>query len=77
MSMPYYEENELRVIAMYDTSSRTAAIRGIRMANQATKDDPELNAVVQSCLHKLWGTSDADFPRLNLAAYRYEGESEG
>lgn len=76
MKRPCFDENELRVIAMYDTSSRPAVIRELRNANQATKDDPEINAVVMSCLYKLWRTSNEDFSLLNLAAYRYDGEAE-
>lgn len=53
MRMPNYDENELRVIAMYDTSSRAAAIRDLRMANKATRDDPEINAVIMSCLYMM------------------------
>ena len=76
MKMPSLDENELRIIAMYDTSSRVAAIRDLRMANKATKDDPEINAVIISCLNKLWSTNDVCFSELNLAAYRYDGEAE-
>lgn len=76
MKMPSFDENELRVIAMYDTSSRVAAIRDLQMANKATRDDPEINAVVMSCLYKLWRTNDVCFSELNLAAYRYDGEAE-
>ena len=76
MKKPTFDENELRIIAMYDTRNRKTAIRDLRPVNKYTKGDEEMNALVESCLYKLWRISDEDFTALNLSAYLYDGEAE-
>ena len=76
MKKPTFDENELRIIAMYDTRNRKTAIRDLRPVNKYTKGDEEIHALVESCLYKLWRISDVDFTALNLSAYLYDGEAE-
>ena len=76
MKKPTFDENELRIIAMYDTRNRKTAIRDLRSVNKYTTGDKEIHALVESCLYKLWRISDEGFQNLNLAAYLYDGEAE-
>lgn len=72
-----FEDDEMRVIAMFDTSSRRAALQAVEAVIPLTREDEELSAVVISAAEKLKQISDAEFSDLDFEIYQLEMEEEG
>lgn len=71
-----FEDDEMRVISMFDTSSRETALDAVEAVIPLTRDDSELSAVVVSAAEKLKQISDAEFAALDFETYRLEAEEE-
>ncbi|MCI6767116.1 MAG: transposon-transfer assisting family protein [Lachnospiraceae bacterium] len=71
-----FEDDEMRVISMFDTSNREAALTAVGAVIPLTREDTELSAVVVSTVEKLKQISDADFMKLDFEGYRLEGEED-
>ena len=71
-----FEDDEMRVISMFDTSNREAALTAVEAVIPLTREDTELSAVVVSTVEKLKQISDADFMKLDFEGYRLEGEED-
>ena len=64
--------DEMRVISMFDTSSRSTALSAVESVVPFTREDAELSAIVVSTVEKLQKISDEDFVKLDFDYYRYE-----
>lgn len=64
--------DEMRVISMFDTSSRSTALSAVESVVPFTREDAELSAIVVSTVEKLKQISDEDFVKLDFDYYRYE-----
>ena len=71
-----FEDDEMRVIAMFDTSNRQAAQKEIEAVIPFTQDDPELSAVVINTAEKLKQVTDKDFSELDFDRYLAEVEDD-
>lgn len=71
-----FEDDEMRVISMFDTSSRETALAAVEAVIPLTRDDTELSAVVVSAVEKLKQIPDAEFAALDFETYRLEAEEE-
>ena len=67
-----YMVDEMRVISMFDTSSRSTALSAVESVVPFTREDAELSAIVVSTVEKLKQISDEDFVKLDFDYYRYE-----
>ena len=72
-----FMDDEMRVISMFDTSSRETALRAVESVVPYTREDAELSAIVVSTVEKLKQISDDDFAELDFDFYRYEDYEEG
>lgn len=71
-----FMDDEMRVISMFDTSSRETALRAVESVVPFTREDAELSAIVVSTVEKLKQISDDDFAELDFDFYRYEDYEE-
>lgn len=71
-----FEDDEMRVISMFDTSGREKALAAVEAVIPLTREDPELSAVVISAAEKLKQISDVDFKELDFKAYKLEIEED-
>ena len=71
-----FEEDEMRVISMFDISSREAALKEVEAVVPYTREDEELSAIVVSTVEKLKQISNADFALLDFEVYQAENEGE-
>lgn len=71
-----FEDDEMRVISMFDTSSRETALQAVEAVLPYTREDAELSAVVVSTVEKLKQIPDAEFAQLDFEVYRAENETE-
>lgn len=71
-----FEDDEMRVISMFDTSSREKALAAVEAVIPLTREDTELSAIVVSSAEKLKQIPDAEFMELDFETYRLE-ENEG
>lgn len=71
-----FEDDEMRVISMFDTSGREKALAAVEAVISLTREDPELSAVVISAAEKLKQISDVDFKELDFEAYKLEIEED-
>lgn len=71
-----FEDDEMRVISMFDTSSREAALHAVEAVIPYTREDAELSAIVVSTVEKLKQIPDAEFAQLDFEVYRAENETE-
>ena len=74
-----FMDDEMRVISMFDTSSRVTALNAVEAVVPYTREDAELSAIVVSTVEKLKQISDEDFSKLDFEVYRLEdvdGEGE-
>lgn len=71
-----FDDDEMRVISMFDTSSRDAALAAVEAVVPLTRDDAELSAVVVSAAEKLKQIPDVEFASLDFETYRLEAEEE-
>jgi len=71
-----FDDDEMRVISMFDTSSRDAALAAVEAVVPLTREDAELSAVVISAAEKLKQIPDAEFASLDFETYRLEAEEE-
>lgn len=71
-----FEEDEMRVISMFDTESREAALHAVEEVIPMTRGDEELSAVVISAAEKLKQISNAEFAEMDFEVYRLEKEEE-
>ena len=69
-----FEVDEMRVISMFNTESREAAIRAVEEVIPMTREDEELSAVVISAAEKLKQISDAEFAKMDFEIYRLQEE---
>lgn len=67
-----FMDDEMRVISMFDTSSRSTALSAVESVVPFTREDAELSAIVVSTVEKLKQISDEDFVKLDFDYYRYE-----
>lgn len=71
-----FMDDEMRVISMFDTSSRETALHAVEAVVPYVREDAELSAVVVNTVEKLKQISDEDFLQLDFDFYRFE-EVEG
>ena len=74
-----FMDDEMRVISMFDTSSRETALKAVEAVVPFTREDAELSAIVVSTVEKLKRISDEEFAKLDFEIYRLEdvdGEEE-
>ncbi len=71
-----FEEDEMRVISMFHTESREAALHAVEEVIPMTREDEELSAVVISAAEKLKQISDEEFAEMDFEVYRLEEEEE-
>ena len=69
-----FMDDEMRVISMFDTSSRETALKAVEAVVPFTRDDTELSAIVVSTVEKLKRISDEEFAKLDFEIYRLEDE---
>ena len=67
-----FMDDEMRVVSMFDTSSRETALHAVEAVVPYVREDGDLSAVVVSTVEKLKQISDEDFMRLDFEFYRYE-----
>lgn len=67
-----FMDDEMRVISMFDTSSRSTALSAVESVVPFTREDAELSVIVVSTVEKLKQISDEDFAKLDFDYYRYE-----
>lgn len=67
-----FMDDEMRVVSMFDTSSRETALHAVEEVVPYVREDADLSAVVVSTVEKLKQISDEDFMRLDFEFYRYE-----
>ena len=72
-----FEDDEMRIITMFDTTSRDTALAAVQAVIPLTREDTELSAVVVSAAEKLKQIPDADFMELDFETYRLENDEEG
>lgn len=70
-----FEDDEMRVISMFDTENRKTALHAVEAVIPYTREDAELSAVVISAAEKLKQISDPEFARLDFEVYRAENEA--
>ena len=71
-----FMDDEMRVVSMFDTSSRKTALHAVEAVVPYVREDAELSAIVVSTVEKLKQISDEDFMQFDFDFYRYE-EDEG
>lgn len=71
-----FEDDEMRVISMFDTSKRETALAAVEAVIPLTREDAELSAVVVSAAEKLKQIPDAEFMELDFETYRLENDEE-
>lgn len=71
-----FEDDEMRVIAMFDTKSRKKALSEVEAVIPYTREDSDLSAVVISAAEKLKRIPDQDFSELDFEIYRLEADEE-
>ena len=71
-----FEDDEMRVISMFDTSSRETVITAIESVIPFTRDDGELSEVVINTVEKLKRINDKDFRKLDFETYRMDAEED-
>lgn len=71
-----FEEDEMRVISMFHTESREAALHAVEEVIPMTREDEELSAVVINAAEKLKQISDEEFAEMDFEVYRLEEEEE-
>ena len=71
-----FEDDEMRVISMFDTSSRETVIKAIESVIPFTRDDAELSEVVINTVEKLKRVNDKDFRKLDFETYRMDAEED-
>ena len=71
-----FEDDEMRVISMFDTSKRETALAALEAVIPLTREDTELSAVVISESEKIKQISDEEFLALDFETYRLEDEEE-
>ena len=71
-----FEEDEMRVISMFHTESREAALHAGEEVIPMTREDEELSAVVINAAEKLKQISDEEFAEMDFEVYRLEEEEE-
>lgn len=71
-----FEDDEMRVISMFDTSKRETALEAVEAVIPLTREDTELSAVVISAVEKLKQIHDSDFMELDFETYRLENDEE-
>ena len=76
MKRVVFSDDEMRVISMFDTSSKHIAMQAVEDVVPFTREDPELSAIVISTVEKLKQISDEEFVKLDIDFYRYEDEEE-
>ena len=76
MKKVIFSDDEMRVISMFDTSSRHTALQAVVDVVPFTREDPELSAIVISTVEKLKQISDEEFAKLDIDFYRYEDDEE-
>ena len=72
-----FEDDEMRIISMFDTTSRDTALAAVEAVIPLTREDTELSAVVVSAAEKLKQIPDADFMELDFETFRLENDEEG
>ena len=72
-----FEDDEMRVISMFDTTSRDTALAAVEAVIPLTREDTELSAVVISAAEKLRQIPDTDLLELDFETYRLENDEEG
>ena len=74
--MNYFTVEEENLICIYDTTSRTATMGGIR-ATMPDYDDDDMREIAGNALRKLESMSDADFSEyVFVPAYHNEDDEE-
>lgn len=71
-----FEDDEMRVISMFDTRSREAALRAVEAVIPYTREDAELSAIVIRTVEKLKQIPDVEFAQLDFEVYLAENEEE-
>ena len=71
-----FEDDEMRVVSMFDTSSRETALAAVQAVIPLTREDAELSAIVVSASEKLKQIPDEEFLTLDFETYRLEDEEE-
>lgn len=75
--MEKFTADELNLMCIYDTGSRTGLMEELRhMRRHIGVDQPELLAMTDSVLNKLDGMSDAEYAELELIPDFDESELE-
>lgn len=72
----FFMDDEMRVVSMFDTSSRETALHAVEAVVPYVREDAELSAVVVNTVEKLKQISNEDFLQLDFDFYRFE-EVEG
>lgn len=71
-----FEDDEMRVISMFDTTNRDTALKAVQAVIPLTREDAELSAIVVSASEKLKQIPDVEFLALDFEIYRLEDEEE-
>lgn len=71
-----FEENELLVLAMFDSGNRKETLERIEEILPHVEDDEEVYPLVIQTIEKLKRITDVDYHRLELEAYKQEPEEE-
>jgi len=70
MKMDRFSIEELNLMCIYDTGTRSRLIAGLeKIALELAPEDEELAELVQSALKKLMAMSDQEYEELTLVEY--------
>ena len=73
--MDRFNIEELNLMCIYDTGTRSGLIAGLeKIALELAPDDAELSELIQSALKKLTAMSDQDYGELILVPDYKEGD---
>lgn len=69
-----FEENEMLVIAMFDTGNRQTTLKDMRDALPFVEDDNEIYSLVIQTIEKMKCITDMDYHELALDYYKQDTE---
>ena len=71
-----FEENEMLVIAMFDTGNRQTTLNDMRDALPFVEDDNEIYSLVIQTIEKMKRITDMDYHELALDYYKQDTEDD-
>lgn len=71
-----FEENEMLVIAMFDTGNRQTTLNDMQEALPFVEDDNEIYSLVIQTIEKMKCITDMDYHELALDYYKQDTEDD-